>query len=107
MPDAQARLTFRNVLAMQSGMETSMRIEGMGRTGKTQLEIALEREIVAQPFERYHYNNAAYRLLFTALERASSMDLEALTEAEIFSPLSFDGASKPQRSGLPTAAPTA
>ena len=92
MPEAHAQITFRNVLAMESGMEFSMEIEGAGRTGKTQLEVALEREIVAAPFERYHYNNAAYRLLFTALERASGLELEELTAAEIFKPLCFDGA---------------
>jgi CubicO group peptidase (beta-lactamase class C family) len=92
MPESQGQLTFRNVLAMESGMENSMRIENLGRTGRTQLEIALERQITSAPFECYHYNNAAYRLLFTALERASGMDLEALTEREVFEPLSFDGA---------------
>ncbi len=92
MPESQEQLTIRNVLAMESGMENSMQIEGLGRTGKTQLEIALERQITRAPFERYHYNNAAYRLLFTALERASGMDLEVLTEEEVFKPLSFSGA---------------
>jgi CubicO group peptidase (beta-lactamase class C family) len=92
MPAPQDQLTFRNVLAMESGMENSMQIEGLGKTGKTQLEIALERQITSAPFQQYHYNNAAYRLLFTALERASGMDLEELTEREIFEPLSFEGA---------------
>ena len=92
MPASQDQLTFRNVLAMESGMENSVRIENLGQTGKTQLEIALERQITSAPFERYHYNNAAYRLLFTALERASGMGLEELTEREVFGPLCFDGA---------------
>ena len=69
-----------------------MRIESLGQTGMTQLEIALERAVIARLFEKYHYNNAAYRLTFTALERASGMDLEDLTVAEIFDPLSFSGA---------------
>lgn len=92
MPASQDQLTFRNVLAMESGMENSMQIESLGQTGKTQLEVALERQITSAPFERYHYNNAAYRLLYTALERASGMDLEELTAKEIFGPLSFNGA---------------
>jgi len=92
MPASQSQLTLRNVMAMESGIENSMEIEGLGQTGKTQLEIALEREITGPPFERYHYNNAAYRLLFTALERASGMDLEELTAKEVFEPLSFSGA---------------
>ena len=92
MPEAQQQITVRNVLAMQSGMENSPEIEALGRTGMTQLEVGLDRKIVAAPFEQYHYNNAAYRLLFTALERASGMDLEELTAREVFQPLSFDGA---------------
>jgi len=92
MPASQNQLTFRNVLAMESGMENSAEIENLGQTGRTQLEIALERQITSAPFEYYHYNNAAYRLLFTALERASGMDLEDLTAKEAFEPLSFDGA---------------
>ncbi len=92
MPAMQSEITFRSVLAMQSGMENSMRIESRGQTGMTQLEIALERAVIARPFEKYHYNNAAYRLTFTALERASGMDLEDLTVAELFDPLSFSGA---------------
>ena len=92
MPEHQAQLTFRNVLAMQSGMEYSPEIDALAQTGLSQLEIALQRAINARPFERYHYNNAAYRLLFTALERAADMDLEALTDREIFQPLSFGNA---------------
>jgi len=92
MPAHQAQLTFRNVLAMQSGMEYSPQIDALAQTGLTQLEIALQRAVNAPPFTRYHYNNAAYRLLFTALERAAGMDLEALTEREIFQPLSFGNA---------------
>ena len=92
MPATQSEVTFRSVLAMQSGMENSMRIESLGDTGMTQLEIALERAVVARPFQKYHDNNAAYRLTFTALERAAGMDLEDLTAAEIFDPLSFSGA---------------
>jgi CubicO group peptidase (beta-lactamase class C family) len=89
MPEHQAQLTFRNVLAMESGMEYSPQIDALAQTGLSQLEIALQRGINAQPFARYHYNNAAYRLLFTALERAAGTDLETLTDREIFQPLSF------------------
>jgi len=92
MPEHQAQLTFRNVLAMQSGMEYSPQIDALAQTGLSQLEIALQRAINAEPFARYHYNNAAYRLLFTALERAADMDLEALTDQEMFQPLSFGNA---------------
>ncbi|HJN51114.1 MAG: serine hydrolase [Pseudomonadales bacterium] len=92
MPTRHSALTFRNVLAMQSGMKNSPEIEALGRTGMTQLGIALDRDIVAEPFQRYYYNNAAYRLLFTALERVSAMTLEELTAGEVFGPLSFEGA---------------
>jgi CubicO group peptidase (beta-lactamase class C family) len=92
MPADQAELSFRSVLGMLSGLENSMAIEGLGRTGKTQLEIALGRSVAAPPFERYHYDNGAYRLLFTALERASGRSLEQLTAEEAFEPLGIAGA---------------
>ena len=99
MPAMQSEITFRSVLAMQSGKRVgdavgdgefhADRIPWPDRDDPT---IALERAVIARPFEKYHYNNAAYRLTFTALERASGMDLEDLTVAEIFDPLSFSGA---------------
>ena len=92
MPEAHAQLTFRNIMAMESGLKNSPEIESMGSTGKTQLQIAFGREVEAAPFERYHYNNAPYRLLFTALERVSGLSLEELTAKEVFEPLGFDGA---------------
>ncbi len=92
MPEAQAQITFRSVLGMVSGMENSLQIESLGGSGRTQLEIALEREITAAPFEKYHYNNGAYRLTFTALERASGRSLETLTAEEVLGPLGIDGA---------------
>lgn len=92
MSDTQSQLTFRNVMAMESGMAFSKQIASLEQTGMSQLEIALTAEVTHPPFETYRYNNAAYRLLFTALERAADMDLEELTETEIFEPLSFDGA---------------
>lgn len=91
MPATLAQLNFHNIMAMQSGAANSMKIEGLGSTGATQLEIALGREIVAPPMSLYHYNNAPYRLLFTALERASGRDLQTLTAEEVFEPLDFHG----------------
>ena len=90
MPAAQGQLTFHNVLAMMPGtLNVTAEVEGAGGKGITQLETALTREVVAPPFTRYSYNNSAYRLLFTALERASGKSLEDLTAEEIFAPLSF------------------
>lgn len=90
MPEAQGKLTFHNVLAMMPGtLNITEEVENAGGKGFTQLETALTREVVAPPFTRYSYNNSAYRLLFTALERASGKSLEDLTEEEIFTPLSF------------------
>ena len=90
--DPQGQLTFRSIMAMQSGLENSPQIESLGETGLTQLEIGLQTPIVAPPFTTYYYNNAGYRLLFTALERATGMDLEALTETQLFEPLGFGSA---------------
>lgn len=92
LPPHLHQLTFENVMAMQSGVVNSPEIEQLGQTGMTQLEIALTCEIEADPFKKYYYNNALYRLLFTALERASNKSLEALTTEEVFEPLGFDRA---------------
>ncbi len=90
MPAAQDQLTFHNVLAMMPGtLNITEEVESAGGKGITQLETALTREVVAPPLSRYSYNNSAYRLLFTALERASGQDLPDLTEEEVFAPLSF------------------
>ena len=90
MPKAQGQLTFHNVLAMMPGtLNVTAEVEGAGAKGITHLETALTREVVALPFARYSYNNSAYRLLHTALERASGKTLEDLTVEEIFDPLSF------------------
>ena len=79
-------------MAMESGVANSPEIEAMGQTGQTQFDIAISREVTRPPFQYYHYNNAPYRLLFTALERASDRSLEALTIEEVFEPLDFNGA---------------
>lgn len=92
LPDRLRQVTFENIMAMQSGVANSPEIEELGGTGETQLEIALGREIEAEPFTKYYYNNAMYRLLFTAVERASGRSLEELTRDEVFGPLGFDGA---------------
>ena len=92
LPDRLRQVTFENILAMQSGVANSPEIEELGGTGETQLDIALGREIEAEPFTKYYYNNAMYRLLFTAVERASGRSLEELTRDEVFVPLGFDGA---------------
>jgi CubicO group peptidase (beta-lactamase class C family) len=92
LPGRLRQVTFENIMAMQSGVANSPEIEELGGTGQTQLEIALGREIEAEPFTKYYYNNAMYRLLFTAVERASGRSLEELTRDEVFVPLGFDGA---------------
>jgi CubicO group peptidase (beta-lactamase class C family) len=92
LPVAFTQLTFRNIMAMESGVANSPEIEAMGQTGQTQFDIAISREVTRPPFQYYHYNNAPYRLLFTALERASDRSLEALTIEEVFEPLDFNGA---------------
>jgi len=94
MPEAQAQLTFHNVLAMMPGtLNVMAEVEDEGPKGITHLETALTREVVAAPFTRYSYNNSAYRLLFTALERASGKNMEDLTAEEIFEPLGFSDGS--------------
>ena len=92
LPKRLNQLTFENIMAMQSGVINSPEIEELGGAGESQLAIALAREVEAEPFAKYYYNNPMYRLLFTALERAGDRSLEELTCDEVFRPLAFDGA---------------
>ena len=90
MPGSQGQVTFHNILAMMPGtLNATAEVEGAAAKGVTHLDTALTRKVVALPFARYSYNNSAYRLLHTALERASGKTLEDLTVEEIFQPLSF------------------
>ena len=86
-------LTFRNVMAMESGLAHSTeRDQGDTRAGRSQLEAALARGTTHGPDEYFIYNHAAYRLLYTALERATGLSLPDLTRAELFAPLGMRGA---------------
>ena len=86
-------LTFRNVMAMESGLAQSLALDqGDARAGRTQLQAVLARETRHRPYEYYIYNNAAYRVLFTALERAAGLSLSDLTREELFAPLGMTGA---------------
>lgn len=86
-------LTFRNVMAMESGLEQSRAMDTRdGQRQLSQLEAVLERAVTKEPYTWYHYNNAAYRALFTALERASNMTIPELTRQELFEPLGMKGA---------------
>ena len=90
MPKSQGQVTFQNILAMMPGtLNVTAEVERASAQGITHLDTALTREVVALPFARYSYNNSAYRLLHTALERASGKTLEDLTVEVIFEPLSF------------------
>ncbi|MFP6584246.1 MAG: PQQ-binding-like beta-propeller repeat protein, partial [Candidatus Hydrogenedentota bacterium] len=87
------QLTFRNILAMESGLEQSREMDAQdAKRGLSQFEVVMERGVSHEPFEKYIYNNAGYRLLFTAMERASGKSIPELTHEELFGPLSMDGA---------------
>ena len=86
-------LTFRNIMAMASGLEQSAAMDREDSSKQlSQLEAALARSVTKEPLTRYHYNNAGYRLLFTALERASGKSIPELTREELFEPLGMQGA---------------
>ena len=81
-------VTFRNVMAMESGLAHSTELDqGDTRAGRSQLEAALARGTTHGAYEYFIYNHAAYRLLFTALERATGLSLPDLTREELFAPL--------------------
>ena len=86
-------LTFRNVMAMESGLAHSTELDqGDIRAGRGQLDAALARGTTHGPYEYFIYNHAAYRLLFTALERATGLSLPDFTREELFAPLGMRGA---------------
>jgi CubicO group peptidase (beta-lactamase class C family) len=91
--DGRDALTFRNIMAMESGLEQSRALdEADASARRSQLEAIIARAVTREPYTWYHYNNAAYRLLFTALERATGKPLPELTRDELFAPLAMDGA---------------
>ena len=86
-------ITFRSVMAMASGLAQWPALDRADReAGRSQLEAALARGMTHAPYDYFIYNNAAYRVLFTALERATGMSLPDLTRRELFEPLGMTGA---------------
>lgn len=86
-------MTFRNVMAMASGLAQWPALDRADReAGRSQLEAALARGMTHAPLDYFIYNNAAYRVLFTALERATGLSLPDLTRRELFEPLGMEGA---------------
>ena len=86
-------MTFRNVMAMASGLAQWPALDRADReAGRSQLEAALARGMTHAPFDYFIYNNAAYRVLFTALERATGLSLPDLSRRELFEPLGMEGA---------------
>ena len=86
-------MTFRNVMAMQSGLAQSPALDRAdSQSGRSQLQAVGARGMTHQPFQYFIYSSTAYRLLFTALERATGMNLPDLSRKEIFGPLGMTGA---------------
>lgn len=91
--DGKDKVTIRGILAMESGLAQSRELdEADAASGDSQLEVGLRRKMTHEPLTHYAYNNAGYRLLFTALEKATGMSLEDYTERELFEPLDMKGA---------------
>ena len=86
-------MTFRSVMAMASGLAQWPALDREDRAaGRSQLEAVFARGMTHAPYDYFIYHNAAYRVLFTALERATGMSLPDLTRAELFEPLDMTGA---------------
>jgi len=87
------QLTFRNIMAMESGLAQAQALDQEdGKMQRSHLDAALNREVTDPPFSKYLYNNAGYRILFYALEKASGMSIPELTAQELFEPLGMEGA---------------
>ncbi|MCY4505747.1 MAG: serine hydrolase, partial [Acidobacteria bacterium] len=81
-------MTFRNVMAMTSGLAQWPALDREDReAGRSQLEAVVARGMSHAPHDSFIYHNAAYRVLFTALERATGLSLPDLTRRERFEPL--------------------
>ena len=86
-------VTFRSVMAMASGLAQWPALDRADReAGRSQLEAVLARGMTHAPYDYFIYHNAAYRVLFTALERATGLSLPDLTRRELFEPLGMEGA---------------
>ncbi len=80
-------------MAMESGLAQWPALDREdAAAGRSQLEAVLTRGTTHDPYEYFIYNSAAYRLLFTALERATGLSLPDLTREELFAPLGMTGA---------------
>ena len=87
------RVTFRSVMAMQSGLAQSPTLDRVdAEAGRSQLEAVLARGMTHAPYEYFIYHNAAYRVLFTALERATGQTIPEFSRQELFAPLGMTGA---------------
>jgi len=87
------RVTFRSVMAMESGLAQWPALDRADvEAGRGQLEAILARGMTHAPYEYFIYHNAAYRGLFTALERATGQTIPELTRQEVFAPLGMTGA---------------
>jgi len=93
MGRGREKLTFRGIMAMASGLEQSQALDVEdGRSERTQLQCVINRAVTSEPLTKYHYNNAGYRALFTAIERPTGQSLHEITRRELYQPLGMKGA---------------
>ena len=91
--DRRHRITIRHLLTHTSGMRDAFLLQGLAPESPQPVNqqivsiLSRARGFNFVPGSRFEYNNGAYRLLATVVERVSGQALPAFAEANIFKPL--------------------
>jgi CubicO group peptidase (beta-lactamase class C family) len=87
---AKQTITIKNLLTMQSGLETtSNRNYGRWVLSEDWIEFALNQPLVADPGTRMLYSTGSTHLLSAILTRATGMDTKTFAQQALTSPLGY------------------
>jgi CubicO group peptidase (beta-lactamase class C family) len=85
------KIQIKHLLGMNSGLECSFNIDFVeSKKADNDFDFSLGLNVKEKLGETWAYNNTAYRLLFTILERASKRSLEDYFRDQLVLPLGFE-----------------